>query len=147
MSRQSVIDSVVLNRPWYSQVTHDLFGISERLRQIDKDYFVLYNHRMNRWEVHNTESFPHTYSFVVPYEFLDARTLDYAMKTRRENTDKLLREMEENNERIKASKDRDFKNNLESASLETANDLRHAFDEEELHEGYKKTFGGITLDK
>lgn len=147
MGRRQVIDSVLLNRPWYDLIEHDLYNIGQRIQDIDEGYFVLYNHRFHRWEVHHVDNHPQTYAFVVPFDFLDARTLEYCWKTKRENTDRLLKEMEANNEKIKASKDREFKNSMEDASRETADLLSLAIDQDELHEGYKRSFGGITLDK
>jgi len=74
------------------KVTHDLFGIARRLLKINPDYKVFYNNKEQRYEVH-TDSL----QFVVPYESLDSRTLEYARKTLVKNSDVLFEEIEKKN--------------------------------------------------
>lgn len=78
------------------QICHDLFNISGRLKTIDQDYTVWCNLVQDRLEVHWRGKL----AFVVPFDFLDSRTLDYARKTRRENADEIEREIDEGNARI-----------------------------------------------
>ena len=79
-------------------ISKDLFGIADRLKAIDKDYFVVYSYRDNRYEVHNGGNRGNTFCFAA--DKLDCRVLDKARRTRRERVEKLMREAEEENERL-----------------------------------------------
>lgn len=72
----------------YQKVTNDLFCIAKQLKYIDKVYHVFRNERDNRFEVHSSGN-PSiwTLSFIVPFDRLDQRTLDYARQTRKQNAD------------------------------------------------------------
>ena len=65
------------------KIYHDLFHIAERILQIDPFYEIFWNEQLNRFEV-----FWHgKLAFVVPFDALDVRTLQYTQRTRRENAD------------------------------------------------------------
>ena len=144
---QHDIDSVTMSKPHLEHIAHDLFDISGRIRKIDDGYFIVRNHLMHRFEVHHVDNKPTTYAFIVPYDELDCRTLEYCEKTLVEHSARLLREMEENNRRVDAMRNRDFQNKLEGASYQTADELSYAIDQDDLYEGYKKTVGGVSIDK
>ncbi|MBR6788459.1 MAG: hypothetical protein IKM44_01480 [Clostridia bacterium] len=63
-------------------VTDDLYFIASRLKEIDPTYYVVYNLIKLRYEVHSKEQRGNTLCFVVPYGNLDARTIEYAKRTR-----------------------------------------------------------------
>lgn len=81
-------------------IENDLFGIAARLKSIDDGYFVVYDKRRHAFEVHNSRQRGNTFSLSVPYPSLDVRTVDLVLKTRVENSEKLFREMEEENRRL-----------------------------------------------
>ncbi|HEY8419523.1 MAG TPA: hypothetical protein VIL03_03725 [Clostridia bacterium] len=74
------------------KIENDLYDIANRLKAIDSGYFVLYDTARKKYEVHNSNNIGGTYCLTVPYEKLDARTIDFVQKTRRERFDKLLEE-------------------------------------------------------
>ena len=80
-------------------ILRDAFNIVERIKQIDNGYYICFNLRKNRYEVHNSKQV-NTFCLVVPYKNLDARTLTLVRKTRRENFKKLMAEIDENNKKI-----------------------------------------------
>jgi hypothetical protein len=82
------------------EITCDLFDIANRLKEIDSDYAIYRNEEANRWEVRHRGLF----TFVVPFQSLDERTLVYTKKTRRENASELEREIDESNQKIEAEK-------------------------------------------
>ncbi|MBR2967470.1 MAG: hypothetical protein IKC35_01670 [Clostridia bacterium] len=94
----------------YQTIKGDLFGIARRLKAIDKDYFVVYSYRDNRYEVHNKGNKGNTFCFSASK--LDQRVLTRAMQTRRERLEKLLKETELENER-----------NLKSSLSKTVKDI------------------------
>lgn len=79
----------MIDRKKYIPVTDDVFFIASRLKEIDSTYYVLYNKRLKRYEVHSDEQRGGSLCFVVPYPVLDARTVEYAKRTRNPCFDKL----------------------------------------------------------
>lgn len=71
-----------MERAHLRAVTDDLYFIASRLKEIDPSYFVVYNIKRGRYEVHSDGQKGGTLCFVVPYNVLDARTLKYAERTR-----------------------------------------------------------------
>ena len=95
-------------------IKSDLFNISKRLKQIDKNYFLVRNRKTNKFEVHYKRNF-NSLELVLPFNKLDARTIDYVLKTRMENRKKLLEEIERENQILL---ERERKENLEKAMQE-----------------------------
>jgi hypothetical protein len=83
-------------------IVNDLFDIADRLKEIDSSYLVLFNTNTKKYEVHSTLQGQSSLCFIVPFDKLDARTIDYAKKTRVQNLEKLETEIEENNKKISA---------------------------------------------
>ena len=82
------------------QIESDCFDIVKRLKGIDKEYVVFMNLDKNQYEVFVRNEIKIEYAFTSPYPFLDERTIDYAIKTRSEKRDKIIAEIEENNQKI-----------------------------------------------
>ena len=78
------------------EIKEDLFDIARRLREIDDRYILYRNLRLNRFEIHANGAL----QIVVPFEKLDARTVELARSTRLEYADKLVRKMDEENDRL-----------------------------------------------
>lgn len=76
-------------------VKDDLFHIAKRLRQIDSRYKVYFNRKYKRFEIHAQGAM----QIALPFDRLDERSVEYARKTRVENLEKLVREIEEDNAR------------------------------------------------
>jgi len=124
---QNDIDSITLHKPWLIHIKNDLYGIAERIRHIDSGYFIVWNVVRKKYEVHNVDTLcPSTYEFTVPYNELDSRTLEYCKETRRENTEKLIAEIEKNNEKIDTEVASRRYNEIEAITTELATDLRRA---------------------
>ncbi|MCH5164002.1 MAG: hypothetical protein J1F36_03210 [Clostridiales bacterium] len=80
----------------YQTIKGDLFDIARRLKEVDKDYFVVYSYRDHRYEVHNRGNKGNTFCFSAPS--LDERVVIRARRTRRERIAQLMREIEAGNE-------------------------------------------------
>lgn len=78
------------------RITHDLFDIAKRLKGIDRRYKLFFNRKKNRYEIYANGAM----QMALPFERLDARTLNYARKTRLENLEKIIAEIEKENARI-----------------------------------------------
>lgn len=74
-------------------ITDDLYDIAARLRSIDEGYELYYDPARARYEVHGRGAL----QFVVPFDELDARTVEYAMQTRIARAEQLFEEVERNN--------------------------------------------------
>ena len=82
------------------KIENDVYFISQRLKDIDSSYELYYNVISGCYEVHSFAQHGSSYCFKVPYNCLDERTLFFAKKTRSENRDEIIKELEQNNQRI-----------------------------------------------
>ena len=80
-------------------VDSDCLGIIERLRSIDKDYFVVFDIDKKKFELHNKSQFSNSYCLTFPFDEIDERMVCLTLKTRVQNSDKFFQEMEKENER------------------------------------------------
>ncbi len=78
------------------RIYHDLFHIAERIQQIDPLYEIYWNGERERYEIFWRDKL----AFVIPFDALDVRTLNYTQRTRRENADDIEREIDEGNAAI-----------------------------------------------
>lgn len=106
-------------RPWLQIVDkdhNDICDIARRLREMDDTLFVVWNVLRQRYEVHCLEHRPHTFAWQVPWAILDSRTLEKAQYNRvgRVSTSQWLREIDEHNDRLDRSKEREFDNYTQS---------------------------------
>ncbi|MBQ0017550.1 MAG: hypothetical protein KBT30_02845 [Clostridiales bacterium] len=85
-------------------ISNDLFNISNRLKSIDEKYFILYDKKLKRFEVHYKRN-KSTLELVVPYKVLDKRTIDLVLSSKVENKKKLFEEMERHNQRLRNEQD------------------------------------------
>lgn len=76
-------------------ITNDLYDIAWRLRAVNDSYRLYYNVQKRRYEVRNCNT--DALEFVVPYDELDARTVEYARYTSVQNAQALFAEIERNN--------------------------------------------------
>ena len=76
-------------------ITNDLFDIASRLQSVNDSYRLYYNTQKHRYEVHNVNT--NALEFVVPYDELDARTVEYARYTSVSNADCIFSDIEKNN--------------------------------------------------
>lgn len=83
----------------YLEIEDDVYYICDRLKEIDESYFVLYNLSKKCYEVHSSNQ-KNSYCFEVPYSVLDERTLVFARRTASSRRDKLIEEIEKNNEEV-----------------------------------------------
>lgn len=104
-------------------IKNDLHNISTRLKQIDKNYFLVFNTKNNRFEVYYRKGLNVSLELVLPFDRLDARTIDYVLKTRIENKQKLFLEMEQNNQRLEDNKNKAL---LDEASFKATEMMKYA---------------------
>lgn len=79
------------------RIDNDVYGISKRIKYIDKDYYVQYNTSKQKFEVHNSSQLVNTYCLTLPFNELDERALNYVRKTQSTNIDEILEKIENDN--------------------------------------------------
>lgn len=103
-------------------IKSDLFNITKRIKQIDKKYFIVFNKKTKKFEVHYKRN-SSTLELVLPFDRLDKRTLDFVLKTKMENKQKLIEEMERNNQKLEDEKN---SNMLNETTYKAKEMLRYA---------------------
>lgn len=84
----------------YVFIDWDNLFICQRLREIDDSYRVVYNLNKKVYEVHSVEQPFNSYCFTIPYSSLDERAINFALKTRKQNIDKIILEIDKQNEAL-----------------------------------------------
>ena len=103
----------------YLEKYDDLFGLSLRIKEIDSNYLLLLNKKLNRVEVHNTNQ-PIT-SFVCVAKPLDARLIVKLKRTRSEVAYKFFAELDDFNENLKQQKMQELTQKTYDINHEIAN--------------------------
>ena len=85
------------------KIDSDVFNITRRIKEIDNSYFVMYNLSSHKYEIHSSKN-KSTYCLTVPYNQLDARTIELIHKTAIRNYDAIMREIDLHNSKIESSK-------------------------------------------
>lgn len=78
------------------QVFEDVFDISRRVKEINDGYFVVYNTKRERYEVHNKLQKGSTFCITCE-NGLNYSVITKLRKTRIENIDRIIREIDESN--------------------------------------------------
>lgn len=102
------------------KLTCDVYNISKRIKEIDKDYYIVYNTSKEKFEIHNNSQIGDSYCLTLPYNTLDERTLCFVRKTSVKNIDYVLNEIENDNNRIESAEKTSAFNNV----YESIKDLR-----------------------
>lgn len=84
----------------YIKIENDVLFISQRLKEIDKDYYIIYSLDDRNYQVHVKGQSKNSYAFTIPFSCLDERTIYYALKTRRERQDEIIKEIDRENEKL-----------------------------------------------
>ena len=72
------------------RITHDLYGVAERIREIDDRYEVWYDRIAGRYEIYAGGAL----QIAVPFAQLDARTVRLVRETRVERTERIVGQIE-----------------------------------------------------
>lgn len=105
-------------------IENDVFDIAQRMKEIDSEYFILYDLQKRRYEVHSKRQRGDTLAFVVPYPSLDKRTLDFARETSIARREDLLQQIDRENKRREEDVSRRI---LDKAKEKTKNLARYLF--------------------
>lgn len=128
------IRDVLSGSPKYEWIRNDVYNISERIRKIDPSYFIVLNRKNGRYEVHSTENIGSTFCFLVPFNRLDNRTLEYCRETRVERD--IDSQIDKINNRATKSRDRARRASNYDTAKEMADITKHIVRRETLSSGY-----------
>ncbi len=90
------------------EINGDLFDIAGRLKEIDSRYTVCRNVKLNRFEIYADG----VLQIAVPFDRLDARTVELVRSTRLENVGRLLEQINSDNERLEKASQISRRNEL-----------------------------------
>ncbi len=97
------------------EIVSDCLDVIKRIKEIDKDYFVMRNLDRNVFELHCHGQGSSTYCLTLP-DVLDERAIDLVLKTRVQNAEELFAEAERQNALIEKKQTKavwdDFKEKL-----------------------------------
>lgn len=119
--------------PYYKVLVEDsVYEIPQRLKEYDKSFFVIYNTKVNKFEVHSSDNLFSTYCFTVPYPELDQRTIDIVMKndTKKRGAREIEMELNKHNEKVQMEKDKNSRKWSEDVARETYSAFKKDFDYE-----------------
>ena len=85
------------------QIKHDVYNIAKRIKNIEKNYFIVYNTSKKSFEVHNSRQIGTTYCLTLPYKELDERALKYVNYTKSENIEKILNKIDNENKMLESA--------------------------------------------
>lgn len=110
MWRKSEIKERLRGKPHLKPVYTHVYNIPERLRQNDKNLFVVFNTITQRYEIHSLENKGNSFSLNVPFRELDARVEEFVKKyDLRRHGRKIFDEIESKNEELEQANKRDRK--------------------------------------
>ena len=92
------------------KIERDLYDISDRLKELDPDYGVVYDDVLRRFELTKGGVF----TAVIPYKNLDERTLEFAFYTRFDNAEQVIKDIDRHNEELEKKRIKEMQDNLEN---------------------------------
>ncbi len=81
-------------------LTSHALDIPQRLKEILPTAFIMLDRATGRYEIHDEAQTGGTLACVLPFDALDARTIGYVRRYRRERLEQTAREIDAHNERL-----------------------------------------------
>ncbi len=118
------------DHPYLIEVETNVFSIPQRVKAYNKDLFVVWNAKHERFEIHNHANRGTTFCFAVPYKELDCRVLELIRKGDvRNRGDSIYKEMHEHNRKLEEQNERERKHWIDTAVKESRPYFQKAYDE------------------
>jgi len=108
---------------YYKIIERHISRVPAKLKELDEGYFVLFNARTKKFEVHNSKQRQSTYSFEVPFDELDYRTVRYARETAVHRGDEIVAKIEESEKRKEDESDKKYADMFEEKATDLAEAL------------------------
>lgn len=81
------------------KIESDVFDIAKRVKQINENYYILFDTSKQKFELHSKEQ-QNSYCFSYPFQNLDNRFLDLVYTTNIEYIDNIVEDIDNNNREI-----------------------------------------------
>ncbi|MBP3431683.1 MAG: hypothetical protein J6K39_02385 [Clostridia bacterium] len=94
------------------EIESDCLDIVKRIKSIDEDYFVVFEPVSQKFQLHARSQGRNSYCLTFPFDTLDERSYFHVLKTRVQNSDELLKMMEEKNSAIEKAKMQEILNDF-----------------------------------
>ena len=85
------------------KILFDVYNIAKRLKDIDRDYYVVYDTSKQHYEIHNSSQKGSTYCLTIPHNQLDERVLKLVRKNQSANIDEILEQIENDNKHLEST--------------------------------------------
>ncbi len=118
------------------KIFSDVFDIAQRVKEIDSGYFIVYNTKKHRYEVHNSHQFGSTFCIVCD-SGLNSTVITKLRKSKIENIDKILREIDENNAKNEQNVAKKLKNEASFKLKEMFDYAKKRESDSDFSESYK----------
>ena len=102
------------------KIESDVFEITKRIKEIDDGYFVMFDTKNNRYELHNLYQ-DNTYCLTYPYADLDSRLIEMILYSNITNIDNIINDIDNNNKEIERNTENQIKNQTEYQVREICN--------------------------
>ena len=106
------------------EIDSDCLDIIKRLKEIDEDYFVMFEPSTKTFQLHNHSQKRNTFCLAFPFDTLDERAVDLTLKTRVQNSDKIFEEIEENNKQREKAVKKEILNDFEEKLYDSKRDFK-----------------------
>ena len=95
------------------RILADNLFVTQRLKEIDSTYFIVFNTKEKRYEVHSSGQAENTFCVGLPFSELDERAVNFVLKTRAENIERIIENIEKNNKIIEKNNKKLIKEKIE----------------------------------
>ena len=85
------------------RILHDVYNIANRVKYIDRDYYVVFDTSKQQFEIHNSSQKGSSYCLTVPHDQIDERVLQLVRKTQSANIDEILEQIENDNKILESA--------------------------------------------
>ena len=85
------------------QINGDVYNIAKRIKNIDRNYYVVFNTSKQKFEVHNSAQIGSSYCLTLPYNQLDERALQHVLKNSSDNIEEILKQLENDNKKLEST--------------------------------------------
>jgi hypothetical protein len=116
------------DKDFLSIVETNVYNIPQRLKEYDKRFFVVRNHKKQTYEVHYEDNKTSSYCFTVPYKELDARTLYYLQENDVSRLgEAVFKTIYDSDDKMEKNKEKNWKKYIDKVARESHHLFKEAY--------------------
>jgi hypothetical protein len=109
-------------------INDNVYNIPQRLKDYDSRFFVVRNHKKQKYEVHYEDNKTSSYCFTVPYNELDVRTIYYLQENDVARLGKeVFNPIHESDERLEQNKQKNWNKYIDKVARESHSLFKQAY--------------------